>query len=50
MDSETDECVGAVGVSRTSSFLFSSCELNLIEQNGRRESARRRSETSLGGR
>ena len=50
MDSETDERVGAVGVSRTSSFLFFSRENNLIEQNGRRESARRRSQTSLGGR
>jgi hypothetical protein len=39
MDSGIDERVEAVGVSRTSSFLFSSCKNNLIEQNGRRESA-----------
>ena len=44
MDSETDERVGAVGVSRTSSFLFFSRQNNLIEQNGRRESARRSSQ------
>ena len=48
MDSGTDERVGAVGVSRTSSFLFFSCENNLIEQNGRRESARRRSRNRFG--
>jgi ferredoxin len=49
MGSENDERVGAVGISRTSSFLFFSRENNLINQNGRRESARRRSQTSLGG-
>jgi len=38
MGSETNERLGAVGVSGTSSFLFFSCENNLIEQNGRRES------------
>ena len=48
MDSETNERVGAVGVSRTSSFLFFSWENNLIEQNGRRESARRRSQNLFG--
>jgi hypothetical protein len=39
MVSETDERLGAVGVSRTSSFLFLSCENNLIDQRGPRESA-----------
>lgn len=43
MGSETAERLGAVGVSGTSSFLFFSCENNLIEQEVRRESARRRS-------
>ena len=47
--SETDERLGAVGVSRTSSFLFFSCENSLVEQKGRRESARRRPPTSSGG-
>jgi hypothetical protein len=42
MGSETDERPGAVGVSRTSSFLFVCYENNLIEQKGRRESAHRR--------
>ena len=46
MGSETDECERAVGISRTSSFLFFPCENSLIEQNGRRESARGRSLTS----
>ncbi|MHC2335400.1 hypothetical protein ACVIW0_004689 [Bradyrhizobium sp. USDA 4454] len=32
MDSETAERLGAVGVSRTSGFLFLSRENNLIEQ------------------
>ena len=40
MGSETAERLRAV--SRTSGFLFFSCENNLIEQKGRRESARRR--------
>jgi hypothetical protein len=40
MGSETAERLGAVGISRTSGFLFLSCENNLIEQRGRRESAR----------
>jgi ferredoxin len=48
MDSETDERVGAVGVSRTSRFLFFSCENSLIERNGRCESARRRCRTCSG--
>lgn len=47
MDSETAERVYAVGVSRTSSFLFFSCENNLIEQEDRCESTRGRSLTSL---
>jgi hypothetical protein len=46
MVSETDERPGAVGVSLTSSFLFFSIENNLIEQTGRRESARRLSRAS----
>lgn len=50
MGSETDECVGVVSVSQTSSFLFFACENNLIEQKGRRESARRCSKTSFSGR
>src|SRR5215831_3563635 len=37
--SEPDERLCAVGVSRTSSFLFSSCKNNLSEPAGRRESA-----------
>jgi len=49
MGSETDERLGAAGVSRTSSFLFLSCENNLIEQEGRRESARGRTLISSGG-
>jgi hypothetical protein len=48
MRSETAERLGAVGVSGTSSFLLFSCENNLIEYKGRRESARRRSRTSGG--
>jgi hypothetical protein len=36
--SETDERIGAVDVSWTSSFLFFSRENNLIEHKGRRES------------
>src|SRR5262245_45291582 len=46
--SETTKRLGAVGVSVTSSFLFFSCENNLIEQNARRESARPRSPPSQG--
>jgi hypothetical protein len=49
MGSETAERLGAVGVSGTSSFLFFPYENNLIEQDGRCESARRRSPTSSGG-
>jgi hypothetical protein len=49
MGSGADERLGAVGVSWTSSFLFVSCENNLIEQKGRRESAGDRSLTSSGG-
>jgi hypothetical protein len=49
MGSQTAERVRAVGDSRTSSFLFFSYENNLIEQKGRRESARCRSQTSLRG-
>jgi hypothetical protein len=49
MGSETDERLGAVCVSRTSSFLFLSCENNLIEQEGRRESVRGHTLTSSGG-
>ncbi len=49
MGSEAHERLGAVGVSRTSSFLFLSCENNLIELEGRRESARDRTLTSSGG-
>ena len=47
MGSETAERLGAVGVSGTSSFLFFSCENNLIEREVRRESARRRSPNLL---
>jgi hypothetical protein len=50
MGSETAErlgALGAVGVSGTSSFLFFSCENNLIEREVRRESARRRSPNLL---
>jgi hypothetical protein len=50
MGSETAVRLGAVVVSRTSSFLFFSCENNLIERSGRREPARHRFQTSLVGR
>jgi hypothetical protein len=40
MGSETAERLGPVGVSRTSGFLFLSCENSLVAQRGRRESAR----------